>query len=191
MGIFCTIRRYFEDLWHRICECKWKALASSAIAVAGVAVGVAIFKALSYSWWHFNRLAFAETLFSGGFSLVLTFLLCSLLYYVCIVLCNMIPHTRFVNFVILFIAGFYCGANTAAVIECFAVWGVLYAILVALIDLVGYVLASFLAWCEQPACRTFRESWCDFRPSLRILAASLLVKIFTFFVILKLITALI
>ena len=191
MGFFCRIKRYFEDLWRKICECKWKAILTAVVAIAGVAVGVALFKAFSYSWWYFNRCNFAETLFSGGFSMFFFFFAGALVYYVCIVLCNMIPHTRFVNFVILFVAGFYCGANTAATIECFAVWGVFYAILVALVELVGCALASFLACCEHSACRTFRESWCDFRPSLRVLAVCLVVKIFTFFVILKLITAVI
>ena len=191
MGFLCRIKRYFEDLWHKICECKWKAVLSAAIAVAGVAVGVALFKAFSYSWWYFNRCSFAESLFAGGFSRFFFFLIGSLVYYMCIVLCNMIVQTRFISFLILFVAGFYCGANTAAAIELFAVWGVFFAILVALPELIGYTLATFLACCEHPACRRFRESWCDFKPSLHILVVLLVVKIFTFFVILKIITAVI
>ena len=191
MGFFCRIKRYFEDLWHRICECKWKAVLTSAVAIAGVAVGVALFVAFRYSWWYFNRCAFAEKLFVGGFSIFLLFVISAMLYYACIVLCNLIPQTRFINFVILFFAGFYCGANTAAVVESFTVWGVIYAILVALIELIGCSLASFLASCEPAACRRLKESWCDFRASLQALVVCLITKIFTFFIILKLLTAVI
>ena len=163
----------------------------AAIATAGVALGVALFKAFNYSWWHYNRCAFAETLFDGGFSIFFFFVIGSLLYYFCVVLCNLIPQTRFLNFILLFVAGFYTGANTAAAIECWSVWGVLYAILVALPEIVTYMLASFLACCEYPACRRFRESLVDFRVCLLILGVGLIVKILTFFVILKIITAVI
>ena len=191
MGFFCRIKRYFEDLWHRICECRWKALLCAVIAVAGVAVGVALLKAFSYSWWYDNRCAFAEKLFAGGFSLFFFFLAGSLAYYLCIVLCNLLPQTRFVNLVLLFFAGFYCGANTAATVECYSVWGVLFAIFVALPELAAYSIASFFAACEYPACRRFRESWCDFRQSLFILAVGFAIKIVGFFIILKIITAVI
>ena len=162
-----------------------------AVAVAGVAVGVALFKAFSFSWWYYNRCEFAETLFQGGFSVFLFFLIGSLAYFLCIVLCNLVPQTRYAVFVLLFAAGFYCGANTAATIACWSVWGVMFAILVALPELVAYTLATFLASCEYPACHRFREAWCDFRQCLVILAVGFAVKILTFFVILQLITALI
>ena len=191
MGIFCRIKRYFEDLWAKICECKWRALACALIAAAGIALGVALFKAFAYSWWYFNRSAFAETLFTGGFSLFFFFLIGSFAYFFCIVLCNLMPQTRFLNYFLLFVAGFYCGANTAATIECWSVWGVFYTILVALPEIVTYMLATFLASCEYPTCRRFRESWRDFLPCLMILAIGFVVKILTFFVILKIITAVI
>ena len=191
MGFFCKIKRYFEDLWAKICECKWRALASAAIGVIGVVVGVALFKAFSYTWWYFNRLSFAETLFAGGFSLFFFFLIGSLAYFLCIVACNLIPQTRFLVWVLLFIAGFYCGANTAAAIECWSIWGVFYAILVTLPEIVAYVLACFLAICEYPTCRRFREAFCDFRQCLVVLAVGCAVRVLTFFVILKIITAII
>ena len=191
MSFFCRIRRYFEDLWHKICACRWKALLCVVIATLGVAVGVALFKAFAFSWWYYNRCAFADKLFMGGFSIFVLFVIGSLVYYLVIVSCNLIPQTRFLNFVLLFVAGFYCGANTAATIECWSVWGVLYAILVALPELITYILASFLASCEYPACRTFRESLCDFRHCLLILGIGLAIKTLTFFVILQIITAVI
>ena len=191
MGFFCRIKRYFEDLWHKICECRWKALLCAVIAVAGVTVGVALLRVFQYSWWYFNRCAFAETLFAGGFSLFFFFLLGSLVYFLCIILCNLIPHTRFLNYMLLFVAGFYCGANTAATIECWSVWGVFYAILVALPEIVGYFLASFFASCEYPTCRRFREAFSDFKHCLLILTVCFVIKIITFFVILRIITAVI
>ena len=163
----------------------------AVIAVVGVAVGVALFKAFDYSWWHYNRCAFAEKLFVGGFSLFFLFLMGTFAYWACIVLSNLIPQTRFLNYLLLFLAGFYCGANTAAAIECWSVWGVFYAILVALPELVGYALASFLAACEYPTCRRFREALCDFRHCMLILTVCFVVKILSFFVILRIITAVI
>lgn len=191
MGFFCRIRRYFEDLWHKLCEHKWRACLCSLIAVAGLAVGMALFKAFSLSWWYFNRCAFAETLFEGRFSVFFFFLIGSLAYFLCIVLCNLIPQTRFLNFLLLFVGGFYCGANTAAAIECWSVWGVFFLILVTLPELAAYMLASFLAWREYPTCRRFREAYSDFKQCLIILAIGFAVKIFTFFVILRLLTAVI
>ena len=191
MSFFCRIRRYFEDLWYKICECRWKALLSAAIAVVSVVVGVTLFKVFSFSWWYYNRCAFAETLFGGGFSLFFFFLVAALAYFLCTLLCNLIPQTQFLNFLLLFVAGFYCGANTAAAVECFSVWGVLFAVLVALPELLAYALATFLASCEYPTCRKLREAFCDFRPSLVILAVGFLAKIIGFFVILRLITAVI
>ena len=161
------------------------------IATAGVIVGVTLFKVYDYTWWYFNRCAFAERLFNGGFSLFFFFLIGSGAYFLCIVLVNLIPQTRFLNYFLLFLAGFYCGANTAAAIVCWSVWGVLFAILVALPEIVTYALASFLASCEYPVCRRFGESWRDFRHCLVILAVGFLVKTVDFFVILKIITAVI
>ena len=191
MGIFCRIKRYFEDLWAKICEHRWRALACAAVAIIGVSVGVALFKVFNYTWWYFNRCAFAETLFAGGFSLFFFFLIGSLVYFLCTILCNLVPQTRFLCWLLLFIAGFYCGANTAATIECWSVWGVFFAILVALPEIIIYALASFLACCEYPACRRFRECWRDFQPCLLILAVGFVVKLVTFFVVLKIITAVI
>ena len=191
MGIFCKIKRYFEDLWAKICQRKWKALLCAVIAVVGIVIGVVFCKTFQYSWWHYNRLAFAETLFNGGFSVFFFFVSCALAYFVCIVLSNMILETRFLSYVLLFVAGFYCGANTLACIEAWSVWGVLFAVLVALPEILACIAASFLALCEYPAYRRFRESWCDFRPCLLVLAIGVLIRIIAFFVILKLLTAVI
>ena len=191
MGFFCRIKRNFEDLWAKICERKWRALICVAIAVIGIAVGVALFKAFSYSWWYFNRCAFAESLFMGGFSLIFFFLIGACAYFFCIVLCNLIPQTVFLNYLVLFIAGFYCGANTAATIECWSVWGIFYAILVALPEILCYTVASFLAACEYPSRRRFGESCRDFHNCMVILAIGFAVRILTYFVILKTITAVI
>ena len=191
MGIMCKIKRYFEDLWAKICQWKWKALLCTGIAVVGVGVGVALCRVFQYSWWHYNRLSFSETLFTGGFSVFFFFLMTVLAYYVCIVLSNMIPETRFLVFILLFVAGFYCGANTLACIESWSVWGVLFTVLVTLPEILACTTASFLACCEYPAYRRFKESWCDFRPCLLVLAIGLVVRIITFFVILKLLTAVI
>ena len=162
-----------------------------AVATVGVTVGVVLFNTFNYSWWYYNRCAFAETLFAGGFSLFFFFLAASLAYYACIVLSNLIPQTRFLNYALLFVAGFYCGANTAACVVCWSVWGVFFAILVALPEIVTYTLATFLTACQYPACRRLKESWCDFQQSLLMLAIGFVVRIITFFVILKLLTAVI
>ena len=191
MGFFCKIRRYFEELWHKICECRWKALLCAVISVAGLVVGIALFRVFRYSWWYCNRCAFAEKLFAGGFSLFFLFLLGTVLYYLCIVLCNLIPQTRFLNLMLLFVVGFYCGANTAATVECWSVWGVLYAIFVTLPEIIVYTLTSFLACCEYPARRRLKESFFDFRQCLLTLSVGFVVKFINFFVILRIITAVI
>ena len=159
--------------------------------MAGIVVGVVLFNVGEYGWWYANRISYADRLFNGGFSLFFFFLLWTVIFYLCLVFCNIHPATKFLNCVILFVACLYAGANTAAAIICWSVWGVLFCILVTLEEVIAYFIVCFVAFCEPSPCRTIRETFCDLRQCLAIIAFAFVVKIIGFFVILRLITAVI
>ena len=191
MGCLRLLKRTCEDTWEKLCNHKWRSILTALLCVAGIAVGVAFFSAFKYGWWFANRIEYAEKLFKGSFSLFFSFLLWGAVFFLCILFCNLVPSTRFLTYVLLFVACVYCGANTAAVIFCWTVWGVLFAIFVTLWEVIGYYLACIAACSEPACCRKFREAFCDFRQCLIILCVAFVVKIIGFFVILKIITAVI
>ena len=187
--------RYFKstclDIWVKLCNNKWRSVFCALSAIAGIVVGVVLFNVNKYGWWYGNRIVYAEKLFYGGFSLFFIFLLWTVIFYLCLVLCNINPVTRFLNYVLLFLSCFYCGANTAAVIVCWSVWGVLFCIFVTVAEVISCYLVCFVAFCEPALCRTWRETFCDFRQCASILVAAFIVKIVGYFIILRLITAVI
>lgn len=191
MRMLHLLKRGCDDVWDKLCNHKWKSIICTLTAIAGIVVGVVLFKVFSYGWWYYNRCDYAVRLFNGGFSLFFSFLLWTAVFYLCLVSCNLIPQTRFLTYVALFIACLYCGANTAATIECWSVWGILFAVLVTLFEVIGYYLACLVVCCEPSACRSFRESVCDTKQSLAILCTAFIVKIICFFVILGILTAVI
>ena len=191
MSCFRYLRYTCIDIWDNICNHKWRSLICALSAIAGIVVGVVLFNVSKDGWWYDNRIAYAEKLFNGGFSLFLFFLLWYVILYLCLIFSNISPVTKFLNCVLLFVCCFYCGANTAATIVCWSVWGVLFCIFVTVPEVIGYYLVCCVAFCEPTSCRTLRETFCDFRLCIIILTAAFIVKIVGFFVILRIITAVI
>lgn len=191
MSCFRYLRLTFLDIWEKICIYKWKTLICVLSAIAGIVVGVVLFNVGKYGWWYNNRISYAEKLFYGGFSLFFGFLLWNVVLYLCIIFSNIIPATNFLNCVILFVSCLYASANTAAAIVCWNVWGVLFCILVTVVEIVGNYLTCFVAFCEPTTCRTLRETFCDFKQCATILCVAFIVKFLSFFVILRVITTVI
>ena len=191
MGCFNFLRCYCDDVWDRLRNNKWKSILTALVCIAGIAVGAVLFNVFKYGWWFANRVNYAEKLFQGNFALFFSFLLWTAAFYVCMLLCNLVPATRFLNYVLLFVACLYCGANTAAVIYCWTVWGVLFAIFATLWEVIGYFLACITTCSEPSSCRKLNEAFCDFKSTLVVLCVAFIVKIIGFFVILKIITAII
>ena len=191
MSCFRFIRLSCIDIWDKICNHRWKSLLCALCSIAGIIVGVVLFNVSKDGWWYENRIAYAERLFCGGFSLFFLFLLWTVILYFCLIFSNIHPATKFLNCVILFVCCLYCGANTAAAIVCWSVWGVLFCILVTVAEVISYYIVCFVALCEPSSCRTLRETFCDFRQCATILAVAFVVKIVGFFIILRIITAVI
>ena len=191
MGCFRYLRTNCIDIWE-IMRChRWRSLICALSAIVGIVIGVVLFNVSKYGWWYGNRIAYAERLFNGGFSLFFIFLLWTAIFYLCLVFSNIYPVTKFLNCVVLFVSCLYVGANAIATIVCWSVWGVLFCIFVALEEVIFHFLACLVAFSEPSSCRTVREAFCDFRPCLRILFIAFVVKIVGYFVILRLITAVI
>lgn len=191
MRLLRNIKSACEDIWKQACNHKWKTLICVLVAVAGVVVGAVLFNVFSYSWWYFNRCDYATKLFDGGFGLFFSFLFWTAIFYLLLVCCTRLPQTKYLALPILFVAGLYCGANTAAAIACWSLWGILFAILVTAVESVGYLFAVICSCCLPAYCRTFRESFCDTKQSFLILLTAFLVKVVMFFVILRILTGLI
>ncbi len=191
MRLFRKVRFAAEDLWQTVCDHKWLSLVCTAVAVAGVVLGVILVNVFEYSWWYENRCNYAYRLFEGGLGLFFSFLLWTSVYYVCIAFCQTLPQIKYLSCLALFVACFYCGATAAAVIVCISVWGILFALLVSVAEVAGLLLACITA-CGTVCCRrTFREAICDTKLSFALLAVAFAVKIIAFFVILRLLTAVI
>lgn len=191
MGSFHFIKSNWEDICSRVRDHKWKSIFTALVCVIGIVVGAVLFNVFKYGWWFDNRVNYAEKLFQGSFALMFSFLLGTAIFYLCMLLCNMVPATRFCNYILLFVACLYCGANTAAAIYCWSVWGILFAIFATLWEVLGYYLACVTACAEPASCRKLNEAYCDFKPVLMVLIAAFVVKIIGFFIILKIITAII
>ena len=191
MRIFTKIKFSVEDLLQKICVNKWKSIVCAVAAIAGLVVGAVFVNVFSYSWWYENRCNYAYSLFEGGFGLFFSFLLWTAVYFLCLAMCNVFPSTKYLSCAALFAACFYCGANTMAAILYWSVWGVLFALLVTAVEVVGYFAACLVTCCEPSCCRTLKEAFCDAKLCFWVLAAAFLVKIVCFFVILRIITAVI
>ncbi len=185
------IKYALDDMWQQACAHKWCTLISIACAVVGIVLGAVLVSVFRYSWWFDNRYQYAVRLFEGGFGLFFSFLAGFGLFYVVAVCCLMLPQTKPLCYVVLTACCFYCGANTAAAIIFSSVWGILYAVIVSLGEVVCYVAANILlcgAPCER---RTLREAFCDSRGAFWALCIAFAAKFVCFFVVLRILTALI
>ncbi len=191
MGSGRKIKYFFDDIWQNVCNHKWKTLICVITAVVGFVLGIVFFKVFSYSWWYYNRCDYASKLFVGSFSLFFSFLLWFAVYYLCMLICCMLPRMCFASYIILAIACLYCGANTAATVSSWSVWGILFALLVTAVEVAGYILACLSVNCLPKICRNFKEAFCDAKQCLCILGVAFVAKTVMFFLILHVITAII
>ena len=191
MKLFRGIKLTLEEIWQNICNHKWRSVICLAFAVMGVIVGIIFVNIFQYSWWYGNRYEYSARLFEGGFGLAFSFLLWTGIFYLFLLCCCLVPQTKYLCCASLFVACFYCGANAATAIICWSVWGILFAILVSAAEIVGYCVACILVCCENSCNRTLREAVCDTKLALKVLAAAFTVKFVCFFVILRVITAVI
>ncbi|MCM1533484.1 MAG: hypothetical protein NC099_02405 [Corallococcus sp.] len=161
------------------------------VCALGIVVGVALYCAFKYGWWYYNRYCFADLLFGGGFKPFLVFAAHYAIMFLLFSLCNMFKRTRWLSYLFTFVYCLYCGANTAALIEYAPLWGILYIILIAVEETFILSVSCFMCCCEEPMRRSFIESVRDLKLVVFVLITGFIYKIISFFVILKLLTALI
>ena len=193
MGFFCYLKYNICDIFCRVRAKRWRFVFCCIVSLVGFALGVALF-CVSYSrfgWWYYNRCNFASKLATAGFSVLISYVLTTTLVYILFVLSAMLRQTHYLCILINLVVCFYCGATLAATFVYSALWGVLYAVFVAIPWLIIMCFSCFICLCEPPVCRNFIESNRDLKPLAFVLTLGLIYKIFALFVILKVITVLI
>lgn len=191
MNLLCFLKYNIDDLFCKVRACKWKFILCVALSIVGFALGIVLFCASNYGWWYYNRCNFASKIVTTTFSVLFSFAVGCVLLYFLYVLCNMTKQTHYLAYVVNVVSCIYCGATTAAIFVYSAMWGVLYAALVAAEWLAVMCFACFVCVCEKPYCRRFCESMRDLKQLAVVLFVGLLYKIIVLFVIIRLLTALI
>lgn len=191
MGFLSYIKYSFCDLFDKVRCFKWKFVLCAIVTVIGFVLGIVFFSVFAYGWWYYNRCTYASKLMEAGFNVLISFVITAVLVYLAFVLCNMTRITHYLALIVNFVACFYCGATVAALFTYSVMWGVLYALFVALPWLVTMCFCCFVCLCEAPICRSFCESARDSKALSFVLAIGLACKILTLFVILKILTMLI
>lgn len=191
MGFVHYFKNSVDDLFGNICANKWRFVLCVIICLLGAACGIAFVCAFQYGWWYYNRCDFACKLMQGGFTIFVIFLIGTALLYVTLILCNMLKETCRLSCIPVFAACLYLGATTAALFTMSVMWGVLFIVFVVLEDLAINCFACFVCFNEKPICRRFTEAVCDLKQLALVLAVGLIYKIFAYFVIIKILTAII
>lgn len=191
MGFLSYLKYGFCDVFDKIRIYKWRLVLCVALSIAGFVLGIVLFNVSAYGWWYYNRCSFASKLVEAGFSVLIAFVVSSALIYFSYALCNMTRFTRYFALLLNVIVCLYCGATVSALFVYSVMWGILYAILVAVEWMAAVCLGCFVCLCMQPICRTFCEAIRDSRELLFILLVGLIYKIIALFVVIKLLTMLI
>lgn len=191
MGFIHYFKNSVDDIVCNICANKWRFIFCSIVCLLGAACGIALFYAFQYGWWYFNRCDFANKLMEGGFTILLVFIGTTALSYLCIILCNILKETCRLSCVVLFVSSLYLGATAVALITMSIMWGVLYIIFIAIEDFAINCFTCFVCCNEKPICRRFPEAVCDLKQAALVMAVGLIYKIIAYFVILKILTAVI
>lgn len=183
------IKRYFDDILDSLRTYKWRAIICAVICALGIALGIVLYNISNENWWCANRCAYAELLYLGEFKSFFSFLAAATLFVTLLTLCNMTQICKILSCLVLFVFSLYVGANSVAVIACYGVFGILCVICVLIVDIVGYFFATFCCMLQQCGECSFRRAFCGIRQSVYIILMCFCVKIVSFFVILRIITA--
>ncbi len=191
MGFLCFVRYSFQEIACRLRMYRWKLILCIAVSLAGFVLGIALFCTCGYGWWYYNRCNFACKITEAGFSVLLTFIIAAAVIYVLLTLCSMLRQTHFLAYLVNLLACFYCGATLAAIFVYSTVWGILYAVFVAVLWLATICLSCFVCISELHINRCFGEAVSDMKLTAFVLTAGVIYKIIALFVILKILTMLI
>ena len=187
-----SVLYFCEELFARARRNGFATVLLAALAVAGVVVGVVLYRMPSALWWQCNRYAFAEKLLYGGFVAVLFGLLLPSALLCSIAVVGLFGRWfRALWYVATFLCGLYVSAAICAIAQISVVTCLLYALLWAAEEIVCCLV--LFVWCvdEQPCGFDPKSAmWCA-KPVLCAYFVLFLAKIVLIFVVLRTIIGLI
>lgn len=191
MGAF-SFRRCGEDLLQQFRTHKTKLLLTCVFTLAGVILGVTLFCISQYNWWYCNRYDYATKLLYGGFfAVLLSFLLAATVMTVLCCLFSAWRQTKFLCYLLAFVAALYFGANLAAIFACVGFLGVLYGVFLLVLELAVNALCCFWVVTDRGCNYTFKQTVLNCRPIIIVQFSAALIKLLLFFLLLRPISALI
>lgn len=168
-----------------------KVLLCAFVAVCGIVLGIVAYNLAQYSWWGTNRCDYAYKLLYGGFfAMLLSYVLCAAVisFALC---CSAWWNARWLCVVVAFAVSFYFGANCCAVCAYSGFLGVLYAVLLLLAEEAINLLTCFWVFSEFCCCGNLRQAFQCVKLPIFLQIASIFVKLFIIFALLRTLTALI
>lgn len=109
-------------------------------------------------------------------ALILTLYLWALTTYAVIIAYCTYCKASFLPYLFAVLDAFRCGSNIYSLVYFCGLWGVLYSLLVLFVQLIGNHIA--LSICTSVKCcnNSFKEGFCDSKPSLTVLIVSLIIQ---------------
>ncbi len=186
MGAFSNLKYGAQDVWQQLRVNKTRVVLCCVCAVGGIGLGIALFY-LSYgNWWYCNRCEFAQSLWCSGFGGILAkFLFASLLVCASLWCVTLWKWSKNFCYLVLLIASLYCGANCCAFFVLMGGWGVLYVLLVLLVEQLINMLCCFLTSCICACRRTVKEAFRECKGIFILQGCCVLLKLLLVFLILR------
>lgn len=191
MGAF-SFRRCGDDLLQMLRTHKTKVALCCIFAVLGIALGVTAYCISNYNWWYYNRNEYAcKLLYDGFFAVFTAFLLPAVVCAALLCLFSAWRQTRFLSLSVVFLSGFYLGANAGALFTCVGAWALAFVLTMQLLGLAANLLCCFLVLADCSCNNTFKQTVGRCKPVFILQFAAVLAKLLIIFVLLRPLTALI
>ena len=176
----------FDEFMYRVRRHEIRFWAVCASAVAGIVVGIVLYKLPAAYWWQNNRWNFATKLLCEGFgSVAISLLLSGILVCVTSLMSSLKSYLTAICFVAAFLCGMYavgivCAISTISVVSC-----VLYTLLFLSVELVGNIIFMIFVACDEACEKTFIQAICGLKTLLIAYLVVYIVKILLIFAVLR------
>ena len=108
---------------------------------------------------------------------IFTLVLWTLITYAVIIVYYTYCKVSFLPYLFAVLDAFRCGSNIYALVYFCGLWGVLFSLLILIVQLLGNYVALSISTSEKCCNNSFRESFCDTKPSATVLVVCLIIQI--------------